>query len=61
MTQIRDLMECVGRRAARTSENMSTASIKLGEQDLEEIRRIMEQNPVSGDRYNEGAMQSVWG
>ncbi|KAG8763940.1 hypothetical protein FRC11_008888 [Ceratobasidium sp. 423] len=48
-------------RAARTWENMAAASIELIEQDLEEIKCIMELNPVSGDRYSEESMKAIWG
>ncbi|CAE6528658.1 unnamed protein product [Rhizoctonia solani] len=48
-------------RAARTLENVSTASVELSEQDHEEIKHAMELNPVSGDRYAKEIMKSVWG
>ncbi|CAE7215601.1 unnamed protein product [Rhizoctonia solani] len=48
-------------RATRTLENVSAASIELSEQDLEEIRRAMDLNPVSGDRYSKEIMKTVWG
>ncbi|KAL5641116.1 hypothetical protein ACGC1H_001561 [Rhizoctonia solani] len=48
-------------RATRTLENLSAASVELSDQDHEEIKRAMELNPVSGDRYAKEVMKSVWG
>ncbi|KAF8753964.1 Aldo kereductase [Rhizoctonia solani] len=47
-------------RAARTVENASAASIELSKEELEEIADIIGANPVSGDRYPERLMQTVW-
>ncbi|CAE6460849.1 unnamed protein product [Rhizoctonia solani] len=47
-------------RAARTLENVSSASIELSNQDLEEITHILGANPISGDRYPEAIMKTVW-
>ncbi|KAF8742234.1 Aldo kereductase, partial [Rhizoctonia solani] len=47
-------------RAARTVENASAASIELSKQELEEITHIIGANPISGDRYPEEVMKTVW-
>ncbi|GAB1526697.1 hypothetical protein RhiTH_009869 [Rhizoctonia solani] len=47
-------------RAARTVENASAASIELSKEELEEIGHIIGANPVSGDRYPEQQMKTVW-
>ncbi|KAF8753835.1 multicopper oxidase family [Rhizoctonia solani] len=47
-------------RAARTVENASAASIELSKEELEEIGHIIGANPVSGDRYPEQLMKTVW-
>lgn len=49
------------RRAERTLENLGAASITLDEKELEEIKHVLELNPVSGTRYDERNMQIVWG
>ncbi|CAE6364268.1 unnamed protein product [Rhizoctonia solani] len=47
--------------ATRTLENLSSASIELNEEDQEDIRRALETNPISGDRYHKPGMALVWG
>ncbi|KAG9094235.1 hypothetical protein FS749_012851 [Ceratobasidium sp. UAMH 11750] len=48
-------------RAERTLENMAAASITLDEQELADIKRVLELNPVSGTRYPEHGMKLTWG
>ncbi|CAE6503571.1 unnamed protein product [Rhizoctonia solani] len=48
-------------RATRTLENLSSASLELSIEDQDEIRRVLEANPVSGDRYHKPGMALVWG
>ncbi|KAF8610100.1 aldo/keto reductase [Ceratobasidium sp. AG-I] len=48
-------------RAQRTLENMVAASITLDDKEVEEIKHIMELNPVSGTRYDDHNMKMVWG
>ncbi|KAG8742006.1 hypothetical protein FRC11_014546 [Ceratobasidium sp. 423] len=48
-------------RATRTLENLSSASVELTEEDQEEIKRVLEANPVSGDRYPKPGMALLWG
>ncbi|CAE6433334.1 unnamed protein product [Rhizoctonia solani] len=48
-------------RATRTLENLSSASIELTKEDQEEIKRVLEANPISGDRYPKPGMALLWG
>lgn len=49
------------RRAQRTLENLAAASITLDDKEIEEIRHVVELNPVSGTRYDERSMKLLWG
>lgn len=40
---------------------MAAASITLDDKELEEIKRVLELNPISGTRYNDHGMKHVWG
>ncbi|KAG8748687.1 hypothetical protein FRC10_000078 [Ceratobasidium sp. 414] len=48
-------------RAERTLENMAAASVALDEQEVADIKRVLELNPVSGTRYPEHGMKLTWG
>ncbi|CAE6459738.1 unnamed protein product [Rhizoctonia solani] len=48
-------------RSERTLENLASASIELSEEDQEEIKRALEVNPISGDRYPKPGMALLWG
>ncbi|KAG9101668.1 hypothetical protein FRC06_002733, partial [Ceratobasidium sp. 370] len=48
-------------RAERTLENMAAASITLDDQELADIKRVLELNPASGTRYPEHGMKLTWG
>lgn len=49
------------RRAQRTLENLEAASITLDEKDLKEIQHVLDNNPITGTRYQEPQMKHVWG
>ncbi|KAG8721520.1 hypothetical protein FRC08_012396 [Ceratobasidium sp. 394] len=47
-------------RAERTLENMAAASIVLSQEELGEIKRVLEANPVHGLRTNPAAVKYNW-
>ncbi|KAG9092646.1 hypothetical protein FRC07_011611 [Ceratobasidium sp. 392] len=47
-------------RAERTLENMAAASIVLSQEELDEIKRVLEANPVHGMRSNATAAKFEW-
>ncbi|KZV73064.1 aldo/keto reductase [Peniophora sp. CONT] len=47
-------------KASRVIDNINTSDIKLTSEELAEIARILEENPVSGRRYFDG-VPHLWG
>lgn len=48
----------------RVRDNIATSDIKLTEEELAEISRVLKENPVNGSRYNDNVSKDVlhlWG
>lgn len=52
----------VGVRKERTLENLYGADVELSPEDLADIARVMEENPLRGDRgYGDAIDLKLWG
>lgn len=51
------------RNKKRTEENSAAADIELTPADLDDVKKVLEENPVKGNRYGAGtdAENHLWG